>query len=119
ILSAPALWPQSFEVASVRRHRGADVFRTGPLTVSGPLVRLEGYTIFGLILDAYDLRDFQVSAAPEVRAHPEEIFDAMYDVVARAPGDGAPSFDEVRAMLRNLLGDRFGLTVHRYLKEMP
>jgi uncharacterized protein (TIGR03435 family) len=118
VLSTPALWPQSFEVASVRRHRGSDVFRTGPLTVSGPLVRLEGYTIFGLILDAYHVRDFQISAAPEVRAHPEEVFDAMYDVVARAPGDGVPSLEDVRAMLRNLLTDRLGLAVHRYTKEM-
>jgi uncharacterized protein (TIGR03435 family) len=106
----------TFEVASIRAHQGSS-FRSGPLTVSGPLIRLEGYTVFGLVMDAYHLRDFQLafgSVAP-----PDGIYDAMYDVVARSPGDKVPNLDEVRLMLQSLLADRFKLRVHRESKEMP
>jgi hypothetical protein len=34
----------AFEVASVRRHQGS-VYRSGSLTISNPLIRLEGYTV--------------------------------------------------------------------------
>jgi uncharacterized protein (TIGR03435 family) len=107
----------AFEVASVRPHQGSGL-RSGPLyTVSSPLIRMEGYTVFALILDAWNLRDFQIAVAPAVPK--EEIYNTMYDVIARAPGDGVPDTDGVRAMLRSLLADRFRLGVHRETKEMP
>jgi len=122
-VSAIGLFAQSeparatFEVASVRPHRGSGV-RSGPLyTVSSPLIRLEGYTVFGLILDAWNLRDFQIAVAPAVSK--EDIYNTLYDIVARAPGEGVPDMDRVRAMLRSLLADRFQLRVHRETKEMP
>lgn len=43
--------PLAFEVASVHLHQGP-VQRNGPLAVTGPLIRIQGYTLFGLILDA-------------------------------------------------------------------
>jgi uncharacterized protein (TIGR03435 family) len=107
----------AFEVASVREHRGTGV-RAGTLdTVSSPLVRMEGYTVFGLIMDAYHVRDFQITVAAAVPK--EDIYNTTYDVVARAPGEGVPDIDQVRAMLRSLLTDRFKLGVHRETKEMP
>lgn len=107
----------AFEVASVRPHQGSD-FRSGPLyTVSSPLIRMEGYTVFGLIMDAWHVRDFQLSIAPAIPK--EDIYNTMYDIVARAPGERAPSVDEVRSMLQRLLADRFKLGVHRETKEMP
>lgn len=107
----------AFEVASVRPHRGSGV-RSGPLyTVSSPLIRMEGHTVFALIMDAWNLRDFQLEVAPAVPK--EDIYNTMYDIVARAPGEGVPGIDEVRAMLRSLLADRFQLGVHRETKEMP
>jgi uncharacterized protein (TIGR03435 family) len=112
---AASLAAQTFEVASVRPAAG-NVYRSGPLAVTDPLIRLPGYTIFGLILDAYHVRDFQVRIADAIPK--EEVFDRQYDIVARAPGAGAPALDDVRAMLRNLLADRFHLQVHREPKEM-
>jgi uncharacterized protein (TIGR03435 family) len=106
----------AFEVASIRRADGTS-FRSGPLTVSSPLIRLRGYTVFGLVMDAYHLRDFQLSfgsAAPK-----DDIFDAQYDIAARAPGDGVPALDQVRAMLRGLLSERFKLKAHFESKETP
>jgi uncharacterized protein (TIGR03435 family) len=118
-IAALPLMSQSFEVASVRQHQGAPAFRSGPLTVSGPLVRLTGYTVYGLILDAYHIRDFQITVAQGAVSRQEDLYDTTYDVVARAPGDGAPRIDDVSAMLRSLLAERFGLQLSRSTKEMP
>jgi uncharacterized protein (TIGR03435 family) len=111
-----------FEAASVRLHKltgPADVpmMRNGPLVVSSSLLRLEGYTIYGLVMDAWNLRDFQISLAPGV--NPDDVADTTYDIIARAPGDAVPRLDEVRAMLRSLLIDRFQLRVHPDSKERP
>jgi len=110
---------QSFEVASLRKHQGAPVYRSGPLTVSGPLVRLTGYTVYGLILDAYHIRDFQIVVAPGAVSRQEDLYDTTYDVLARTPGGEVPRIDDVRVMLRNLLAERFGLVVGHESKEMP
>jgi uncharacterized protein (TIGR03435 family) len=88
-----------------------------PLQVSSPLIRLEGYTLFGLLLDAYGVRDYQVSM--EKGVSPEDVLDTLYDVRAKAPGESAPAVSEVRAMLRSLLIERFQLEVRRETKEMP
>ena len=105
----------TFEVASVRQRQGT-VFRSGPFTVSDPLIRLEGYTIYGLVMDAYGLRDFQLKISPDIPK--DDIYNTMYDIVARAPGTGAPRIEEARVMLQNLLADRFKLRVHRETSEM-
>jgi len=106
---------RTFEVASVRQHQGI-VFRSGPFTVSDPLIRLEGYTIYGLVMDAYGLRDFQLKISSEIPK--DDVYNTMYDIVARAPGSGVPGIEEARVMLQNLLADRFKLRVHREVKEM-
>ncbi len=72
--------PKSFEVASVRPHQGT-TFRTGPLTVSGKLIRLQGYTLFGLILDAYHVRDYQLAIS--FKAEREDLVDTMCNVAAK------------------------------------
>jgi uncharacterized protein (TIGR03435 family) len=105
----------TFEVASVRQHQGT-VFRSGPFTVSDPLIRLEGYTLYGLVMDAWGLRDFQLKISPDIP--PDGIYNTMYDIVARAPGTGTPKIEAARVMLQNLLADRFKLKVHRETREM-
>jgi uncharacterized protein (TIGR03435 family) len=106
---------KTFEVASVRQHQGT-VFRSGPLIVDDPLLRLEGYTIYGLIMDAWHLRDFQLKIPPAIPK--DDIYNKMYDIVARAPEPGIPRIDDVRAMLQNLLAARFNLRVHHATEEM-
>jgi uncharacterized protein (TIGR03435 family) len=108
--------PAAFEVASIRPYQGS-AHRSGPLTVSSPLIRLEGYTVFGLVLDAYHLRDDQLVFGAV--AHPDDVYNTRYDIIARAPGDSVPSIGDARAMLQNLLADRFKLRAHREAKEMP
>ena len=110
----PAL-AQTFEVASIRLHPDDQVF--GQATTSSPLVRLSGYTIFGLVMDAYGLHDYQLSfgnVAPK-----DDVYNTRYDIAARAPFDRAPNPAELRAMLQALLADRFKFNAHRDSREMP
>ena len=68
-----------------------------------------------LILEAYDLKSYQVSWSPEAKLHD----DAYYDIAAKADGDTAPTRGEFRHMLQTLLAQRFSLKLHLETKEMP
>jgi uncharacterized protein (TIGR03435 family) len=100
----------AFEVASIRPHQGPLHSIMG-FDSSGPRLKLEGYTLRGLIMEAYNLRNYQVSMAAED--------DTFFDVAAKAEGDGSPTRAEFRQMLRALLAERFNLKAHYDLKEMP
>jgi uncharacterized protein (TIGR03435 family) len=63
---------------------------------------------------AYDVKDYQISGTPDWAGDRGD----YYDVEGKAPGDVAPSADQVRLMLRSLLGDRFHLKFHRDSREM-
>lgn len=106
----------AFEVTSVRLHKGLEI-RSGPLTVSSRLITMRGYTIFGLVMDAWHLKDYQLAFGKVAR--PEDIYDTMYDISATAPGPDVPGIEQTRAMLQALLLDRFRLKVHHETKEMP
>jgi uncharacterized protein (TIGR03435 family) len=115
--------PLAFEVASVKPHvfaRGQFAFgaasRESEIRISGNRVSTQGL-LAGLVLTAYKLRSFQVSGAPEWRD--ETGRNQLYDIEARAPGDRAPTLDEVRQMLQRLLAERFQLKFHRETKEAP
>ncbi len=103
-----AAFGAAFEVASIKPHEGATP-RILDFQSSGPLVKLEAYTIEGLILEAYHLKAHQV-AYPQ----PDTTF---YDLVARAPGESLTR-DQFRPLFPTLLADRFGLKFHREPREM-
>jgi uncharacterized protein (TIGR03435 family) len=63
-----------------------------------------------LIAYAYKARSYEISG-------PDWLVTDRFDIVARLP-DGA-SKDDVPAMLRALLEDRFKLTAHRAMQEQP
>lgn len=69
----------------------------------------------GLVLYAYDLKNYQLADSPALTT----LGETMYDIVAKAEGDDARKPGEFRQMLQALLADRFKLTVHRELREMP
>jgi uncharacterized protein (TIGR03435 family) len=106
-----------FEVASIRPHQ-PPLHTIMGLTISGPRITMEGYTVAMLIMEAYHLKGaWQVSFA----ASPgnDDQLSAYYDVVARASGDGARSRDEFRKMLQALLADRFKVSIHHDTKTIP
>jgi len=124
IASEPAkASPLGFEVASVKPHvfaRNQFAFgtasRESDIRISGNRVTTQGL-LAGLVLAAYKLRTFQVSGAPEWRD--ETGRNQLYDIEAKAPGDGVPTMGQVRQMLQTLLAERFQLKFHRETKELP
>ena len=103
----------AFEVASIHPHQGPLRVIMG-FSSSGARVRLEGYNLRCLIMEAYKFRNFQVSI-PAVN----ELENTFYDIVAIAPEGTEPTRDEFRRMLQTLLADRFQLKAHMEKKQMP
>lgn len=95
-----------FEVASIHPHQGLLSTIMG-YTASGPRVRLEGYNLRGLIMEAYDLRSFEV-LMPGMDEHQ----NTYYDIVAAAADGTSPTREQFRRMLQGLLADRFQLRSH-------
>jgi uncharacterized protein (TIGR03435 family) len=115
VLSAPAQFSAApaFEVASVRSSEGP----RGSLNMfcsSGPRATFEGYSIRGLVIEAYSLKNYQLSGAFPLR-EPEYTY---YDIVAKAEGDAPYARSEFRLMLQSLLAERFKLQIHREQEEM-
>jgi uncharacterized protein (TIGR03435 family) len=103
----------AFEVASIHPHQGP-LYSIMDFSSSGPRVRLEGYNLRGLIMEAYNFRNFQVSM-PGI----DEQENTNYDIVAIAPEGTAPTRDEFRRMLQTLLADRFQLKAHMEKRQVP
>lgn len=112
----------AFEVASVKPHmvpRGLYYIpRPVPsrIIISGTRITTGG-ALFHLVAAAYGLQFYQVASAADWS---EKWASAeAYDIEARAPGDTAPTREQLRAMLQTLLADRFQLKIHREPREMP
>ncbi len=103
----------AFEVASIHPHQGP-LQRMMDYSSSGPRVRLEGYNLRLLIMEAYNFRNFQVSMPVT-----DEQQNTYYDIVAVAPEGTAPTCDEFRRMLQTLLADRFQLKAHTEKRQVP
>jgi uncharacterized protein (TIGR03435 family) len=129
VLNAPPIQAQStvavtsdFEVASVKqldRSREPGVPDTSfvgksgkPIQITGNRITMRG-TLRALIAAAYDVKDYQISAAPSWAA------SLVFDVVAKTNGDAVPTQEQVRPMFQSLLADRFQLKVRRERKEVP
>ncbi len=71
------------------------------------------HSVLGLLWFAYNVRNDQVSAAPPPLDH------TMYDVDVLAQGHDALTKDEFRTLLKQVLGERFALKVHRESRLTP
>jgi uncharacterized protein (TIGR03435 family) len=81
-------------------------------TSAGGRLTAENMPLRLLIQRAYDVRPFQISDGPSW------IDAERYDIVAKADA-AVPERHVVGPMLRALLEDRFGLKLHRELRELP
>ncbi len=102
-----ALVGQVFEVASIRPsdpNRPGVPFRIGPDSFS-----MQG-RLKDLILQAYEIEDYQVAGGPAW------VQNERYDIQAKAATAVSPH--EIRVMLQALLADRFRLKIHREIKTM-
>jgi uncharacterized protein (TIGR03435 family) len=100
----------AFEVASIRENPGPWHVMRG-YSSSGPRLTLEVWSRVDLIMEAYDLKRYQVPYALS--------FTEFYDITAKTEGDGTPTKANFRLMLQTLLADRFNLKFHREVRELP
>ena len=98
-----------FEVASIRPHTEAGSARTG-FEDNPSVVRFENLSLRALIRIAYGVMDAQL-------AGPGWLNDPRFDIVAKPPAGYQPG--QLPVLVRNLLIDRFGLMVHREMREVP
>lgn len=120
-LQAQKITPSNlrFEVASVRSSSGIGECASrnpGRFTCKGSL---KGMIFFAFAVPVYQQLDPAFARASQV-------YEKVYEVVATVPKEagknwGVPpkgNFEEQRAMLRNLLIDRFGIVCHYEKKEV-
>lgn len=103
-----------FEVASIRVH--PDPPHYIGITTSGVRLDARAETVRGLVIWAYNLKNYQLTSASAVES---SVGDTMYDIAAKAEDGAAPAKDAFREMLQTLLADRFKLRVHWETREMP
>jgi len=116
--SAVSAWPAqigpSFEAASVKTNKSGAV-ATSLGFQRGGRFRAVNEPLWRLVAEAYgktyQLRRFEIAGIPD------SIAGERFDIEAVAEGD--PSPERQRAMLQNLLGERFKLAVHREVRELP
>jgi len=101
--------PASFEVVSVKRLASSRPGSMSPMLMPGGRVVAQNVTARELIRSAYALEDSQVEGGPGW------IGADRFDIEARAAATATP--DDVRAMLRALMKDRFSLESHIESKE--
>jgi len=64
-------------------------------------------------------RIFKLSGAPAWAEHGRLDQSDLYQVIAKAQDDKAPSEDQFRLMLQGLLAERIRLKVHHVRKDVP
>jgi uncharacterized protein (TIGR03435 family) len=113
----------SFEVASVKPASPKNSI-IGLQTYPGGRITATQYTLFFLILDAFDVEGFQVAGAPRWATEDRYDIEAMppassQSSKANPPYPKALPNDEQRQMLQSLLADRFQLRFHREKRGGP
>ncbi len=76
------------------------------------MIKIDNMTLRQAILYAYDLRDYQLSSGSKW------VTSEAFDIVARSESRDAKP-DDMRAMLRTLLADRFQLVLRKETKPLP
>jgi uncharacterized protein (TIGR03435 family) len=115
----------SLEVASVKKH--VEQSGRARFSVSGSRVTVVALDLYDLILEAYNLRDYQLSGAAGWMGGGSNLSDIVaneksadfYDISAKAEGDTPLTRDQARSILQTVLADRFHLMIHRETKDLP
>lgn len=99
-----------FEVASIKPNTSGVAAKK--LGFAGRQLATTNTSLSYLITYAYGLQARQITGGPAW------LETEKYDVVAKPEGEGQPSPDQWKIMIRKLLADRFQLTLHRDKKEL-
>jgi uncharacterized protein (TIGR03435 family) len=101
----------AFEVASIKPNVSGD-WRNGQSTQPGGRFTARNVTLRFLIQGAYGrLPDFLVSGGPSW------IDSDRFDIVAKAEGNPTP--EQFGVMVRTLLAERFNLSLHNEIRQLP
>jgi uncharacterized protein (TIGR03435 family) len=106
---AASTQPLAFEAASIKPTKAVDNHTTFHSTPG--MLTMTGYTLRGLIVEAYNVGSFQVLGGPTW------MDDDRYDIIARA--EGPAKWPAIRPLLRTLVDERFKLVVHRDSRPYP
>ena len=117
---------QKFEVASIKPNKENDhriMFGMQP----GGRFSATGVTLKRLMVFAYGVREYQLTGLPawadtdryDISAKAEGAADAAPQDRPPTPAEMQTRQEKTRAMLQDLLADRFGLVMHRETKELP
>jgi uncharacterized protein (TIGR03435 family) len=119
----------AFDVASIRQSVfPSDAFFAGytssgtcnarPLSLTGNRLALSRVTLCTLISMAYDVRGYMIFGAPNWMTRTDR--SLYYDVQATSSEPLTSLTPErLREMLKTLLAERFQLSVHREMRELP
>jgi uncharacterized protein (TIGR03435 family) len=110
LITAYAIAQNEFEAASVRPVATTEQRVDIGMHIDGSLVRFNYLSLLACMRIAYEMKPYQFIG-------PEWIVTDHFNIMAKLPA-GA-SQDQVRAMLQNLLLDRFRMTVHREKRDFP
>ena len=100
----------SFDVASIKQNRSGEFFGSFGYEPGGQLVVVNN-SVRTLIRSAYSLQNYQIIGGPDW------MNSDRYDLSAR--GAGNASEEQLKLMLRRLLGERFKLVARRETREIP
>lgn len=109
----PSQRPLSFDAASIKpviQPPISNVRTGGPGTKNPSRIHYPYITLRTLLIDAYDVQNYQIVGAGWLDTE-------RYELNATMPPD--TSKDLMRTMLQNLLFERFKLAVHRETKDLP
>jgi uncharacterized protein (TIGR03435 family) len=104
-----------FEVASVKRNlnaTGSLAGRGGSIHSSRAEITMEGVSLWKAVAFAYGIsedKDYAITAPGWMRSE-------RYDIAAKLPAD--VTYEEVQAMMQNLLTARFRMKTHQESKDM-
>lgn len=101
----------SFEVASIKPIDRTGVSGHGSISQSGSRVTFNGYTLSGLLMYAYEVRNYQINGGPGWMS------SDTFVITAKAEGDAAPTVAQLRLMLQTLIAERFEVKLRRETKE--
>ena len=101
----------SYKSVSVHASNGAIL--GGGLRLSDVALESVNTTLLDLIEFAYDLQ------AKQILSPPEWADTAKFDLILELPGKDLPNDAQCKRMVREALGEKFGLTAHRIEREMP
>jgi bla regulator protein BlaR1 len=123
--------PRAIEAASIRpaSFPSEDYFRGWTLNggicevgaravaISGNRLNMPKMTLCQLIVMGYNVQGFRIVGAPAWMLKVEQ--PNYYDVQIKAEGEQALTEDQARGLMKDLVADRFRVTLHRDTKTLP